>query len=473
LTQKPTERVLRCPTCKGKLTELTSPTSWNALIMLLILVACLARFLGLETSPPGFYVDEAAHAMNAICIQQTGHDGYGVFMPIFAGAIEGGVTPPTLLYTEALWSSIFGTSSASFRSMAAVFNVLTLLGLFLLVTMLFDAQAGLFVALAGAVSPWSFQFSRIAWDPPLAPCFLIFGVYFFLKSDRQVDACMSGVFFALAMYAYAPQRAQVPLLIVLLLPLKRYLGRLILSWCLVVVLTMTVLLGPLAYGILFGPLQARFQAVSVFNATPSWANGLALFGENFFRHFGANFLFLAGDANRRHSSGFVGQWDWLDVGALIGGCCYVLVSIVGGRRLRLGRLEAVVLFSGLAYLAGVVPAALTNEGIPHALRSIGCWPFLALLVGLTLWRLGRIFVHAVPLALAIAAVFFVAYSWDYFVDYPLRAGNWFDVHVQQYAEVTRLRGDWGHFKDSFPAQFDLPRRYFSVRYGGRSCESSR
>lgn len=448
-------------------------TSWNWLVVALIVVTCVARFVSLDVSPPGFYVDEATHAMHAICIQQTGHDGHGVFMPLFSRAL-GEFTPPTLLYSGAVWSKVFGTSIVSFRAMAAFFSVLTIFGLFLLGTALLDRQAGLFVALAGAVSPWSFQFSRIAWDPPLAPCFLVFGAYFFLRSAKTRDAVLAGVGLALAMYAYGPERVQVPLLILLMQLLKARLGGVGRTWLGIVAAVMFVLLTPLAYGILFGSLQARFNSLSVFSASESLVGALVLFGRNFLSHFGAGFLWFTGDANLRHSTRFVGQWGWLDALAVLAGAVYLAVAALNGRRFALGRLEMVLLFGGAAYLSGVIPAALTNEGIPHALRSIGCWPFLALVVGSILWRLGRIQASVVPIICVLAAGFFSAYSWDYFVHYPIRAREWFNADVTQYVQAMP-RGDegWTRFKERFPPQLDLTRRYFAVHYGGQTCESSR
>lgn len=463
----------RCPHCEGEISEVASNSSWNIPILIVIVIACLTRFIGLETSPPGFFLDESAHATNAICIMETGRDASGVSMPLFAKSI-GDFTPPTLLYTEALWARFFGTSIASFRSIAAVFNVLTIFGLFLLARSFFGTEAGLFAALAGAISPWSFQFSRIAWDPALAPCFLVFGVYFFFKSDKLIDALVSGIALSLAIYSYAPERAQVPLLLLVMIPVRKALLGLNIKWLAVIAITMAVTLAPLAYGVLFGSLQVRFSALSVFNATSSYAAALGLFALNFLRYFSLTFLFLSGDDNLRHSSGFAGQWDWLDIFVVLSGLFMWWWSALDGKaRVRIRCFKILVLFSLAGYAFGIVPAAFTNEGIPHALRAIGCWPFLALLVGLILWRLQRFKRGFIPAALAVSVIFFGLYCWDYFTDYPKRAGPSFNVEVKNYAEVTRRTGNWDQFKKAFPPRLDPSRRYFSLAYGGQTCDTSR
>ena len=50
-------------------------------ILLAVAVALLgARFVALEWSPPGFYVDEFLGALHAICLSQTGHSSSGPWM---------------------------------------------------------------------------------------------------------------------------------------------------------------------------------------------------------------------------------------------------------------------------------------------------------------------------------------------------------------------------------------------------------
>ena len=41
-----------------------------------------------------------------------------------------------------------------------------------------------------------------------------------------------------------------------------------------------------------------------------------------------------------------------------------------------------LLFILLQIFIGIIPSALTHEGIPHALRPIGAWPFVALASGI-------------------------------------------------------------------------------------------
>ena len=135
------------------------------------------RFVVLEHSPPGFYGDEFRGALHAICIGETGESAYGERWPVFVRGAGGGFYTPPFLYFSAVWAKVFGYSIASFRAIAAFFSVLTIVALYGWVRRAAGPEIAAWSAFVAALSPWSFQFSRIAWDPPLAPAFLMLGLW--------------------------------------------------------------------------------------------------------------------------------------------------------------------------------------------------------------------------------------------------------------------------------------------------------
>src|SRR5205814_2468246 len=72
-----------------------------------------------------------------------------------------------------------------------------------------------------ALSPWSFQVSRLAVDAPMAAALLVWAVYLFLRSPRVGWALAGGVVMALAAYTYPPVRLQAALVTLLLLVVER------------------------------------------------------------------------------------------------------------------------------------------------------------------------------------------------------------------------------------------------------------
>ena len=89
--------------------------------------------------------------MNIICLGQTGADASGSQFPLFSKALGYGFSTPVYLYFGVAWTNLFGFSIQSFRSIAAFFTVLTVIGLYLLVCTLVNQRAALFTALAATV----------------------------------------------------------------------------------------------------------------------------------------------------------------------------------------------------------------------------------------------------------------------------------------------------------------------------------
>lgn len=117
-------------------------------------------------------------AAQVLCIKQTGADYFGAKLPLFSPGLGGGYYTAPFLYGEALWTSVFGNSVVSFRSFVAFVSTLTIFGIYRFVKEFTKNETtARFALLFASISPWAFQFSRIAWDPPLAPFFSDFSTF--------------------------------------------------------------------------------------------------------------------------------------------------------------------------------------------------------------------------------------------------------------------------------------------------------
>lgn len=443
----------------------------NLVILLsLIAIISIGRFLYLEKSPPGFYVDESIGASNIICMRQTGRDGYGVSFPLFADAARnaGGYTTPTFLYSGVIWTAIFGDSIWSFRAFSAFLTTLTILGIFLLVKLKVGQDAALWSVLAASLSPWAWQFSRISWDPPLMPMFVIWGVYFFLKSNRIGHAVIAGLLLAFAMYSYPPGRVLVPVLAFGLVGYKYFLKDLNLKFTLTLALTIVLTSIPLGLFLLSPEAMARFGTVGIANVNylrqfdgPHVLTFFKILFKNLFLHFDPKYLFVTGDSNLRHSTQFAGQWSWLDMY----GVCALFLFL----NFRSNKSLLFLGFCFFAFIAGILPAALTWESIPHALRSIGAWPFLSCLAGLGLAQLHSKSKNVEYITLAIASLFLISFGGKYFKAYPMTGYAWFDSDVKVWAEDAQKSGDWTTFERQTSNYLELGRHYFQMVYGKKSC----
>lgn len=367
-------------------------------VVLAVALALLgARFVALELSPPGFYVDEFLGALHAICLSQTGHSSSGQAWPLFAEGGAGGFYTPVFLYLGAAWTRLFGPSIYAFRALAAFAGVMTVLGVTALAKRAGGPRFAFWTFVLASLSPWGFQFSRIAWDPPLYPAFLVWAVYVWLgRRGTILEGALSGALFAGALYSYPPARIGAPLLFTALL----VAGWSRLRWRQLVGfgLSATALLAPLALRYRDPGFRERGASLAIFSEGflrdqrghwPPWLFVIRSLFDNIAAHFRPSFLFFGGDENLRHSTQYFGELGLLDAFALVMGLA-LLAALVreqthpgdrDGRFAAAFGARTLASYFGLActgILCGILPAALTWEAIPHALRAIGAWPFYSL-----------------------------------------------------------------------------------------------
>ncbi len=180
----------------------------------IIILAALLRFYNLANNPPGLTWDEAALGYNAYSILETGRDEYGTFLPLNFKSF-GDYKPGLYVYLDVPFVAMLGLNELAVRFPSALFGVIGVIGVMGLIWELFKNKwmalsAGLFFA----ISPWSIQFSRAAFEANIALTFNIFAVYFFVKGFVSKNWLLaSALFFGLSLITYQSSRAFIPLLL--------------------------------------------------------------------------------------------------------------------------------------------------------------------------------------------------------------------------------------------------------------------
>ncbi|HPA45011.1 MAG TPA: glycosyltransferase family 39 protein [bacterium] len=357
----------------------------------LIFLAAAYRCIGLETHPPGFFRDEADKGYTSYLLWRTGKDSTGKPYPLFVRSLR--VTTSALYqYVDIPFIAVLGLNERAVRLPAALAGCGAILVTFLLARRWWGLSAGLWAAGFLSVCPWHFLLSRWANQSIFLTLWIPLGVFWydcFLDKKsiliKTLYGLLSAVAFSLALYTYEPARLFIPLFLILISALAviyRLEGKERL-WILLPVILFVILAVPMAHHILTEPGESgrRFRAISIFGAS-NYAEMVFLFVKNYLAHFSPLFLFFGGDANLRHSVGFPGQIQiyllplWI---AGIWGCMRQ-----GGYRERL-LLGWLLLFP--------VAAACTNEGIPHALRSVFALPVLHLIAVVGGFRIKDYFVQ--------------------------------------------------------------------------------
>ncbi len=188
------------------------------LFLLVVLLGVFFRFYQLGAVPNSLDWDEVSWGYNAYAIAQTGADEHGVAYPLsFEGF--GDYKQPLYIYADVLPIKLFGLNAFATRFPSAFFGSLSIIFVYLLVFELFKkekyAKHLAFLSMFFfAISPWSIQFSRVAFEANTALFFVIVGVWLFVKgvNDKKNLFLFSGIFsLSLSAYTYHSEKVFIPL----------------------------------------------------------------------------------------------------------------------------------------------------------------------------------------------------------------------------------------------------------------------
>jgi hypothetical protein len=397
-------------------------------IIVLLCIINLIRFVGLELAPPGFYIDEAGGAAQVMCIKQTGFDFYLNKSPLFSPEFpDVGIYTPAYLYGEYIWTTIFGASISSFRSFLGFITVLTILFLFLWVKKIAGLRVAGYVVISATLMPWAFQFSRVAWDPPVAVLFLVVGLW---VSGWEKRSWLAGIFFAFSAYSYGPLRLTA---VIFLLFLPGFsLKNKILAGIAFVLSSI-----PLLWEMQNASFMARTNHLLLWSSAAenpfkefNFLDLCFVFVRQFFSHLSPSFLFISGDANLRHSIQVFGMIGWNELFIGILGVWFFLISLFKKEKESFFDLsyKKAFIVGIFGMIAGIIPSALTNEGNPHSLRAIAAWPFFAILFGVLAAQIDKKFRSEwfLPIVFFVGLINFGLYLNAYFFHYPTLAVGWFN-----------------------------------------------
>lgn len=392
-------------------------------IYILILILLLALFLrtkDIATNPPELFSDEIVNFVSARSVIERGHDLKGNLMPYFSDIIE--PRPPVYGYFSYLFTRVFGESAAGVRSAAIFFGMVSIVLVFLLTLEFFkDIDSAVFAAFFMAIIPWHIHYSRAGWEPASLLPFLLLSVYLFIygvNRGKKFIIALSFGCFALTIYTYqaAPLYSFLFLAALILLYRKYFLK----EW-------KVLLIGAVIAAILVIPYVWSVVNVPNFYRRAGWiftfANGynmetVNVFLSNYFSHFSPAFLFINGDPNLRHGAQ-TGTIYWVMLPFLIAGFVYLITSGLD-RKVKIFIIFWLVVFP--------LASALTNDGVPHATRSLVGAPVMCILSGFGVSGLvhsmsgmagGRKTAYALYAAvIAVSLVSLFVFSRKYFYWYP-------------------------------------------------------
>jgi len=451
-------------------------------IILVVLVLNVLRFWKLDTIPYGYHVDEVGSAVTVQCFAEAGCDAELTPWPIFGFMEYGQDKPPTYVYPGMLWAKVFGSTVPSLRAYSVFVLLIGILGLFFLAKQLFGKAFALVVVLAATCSPWAWVVTRVALESYFAPVFAIWGLYFFWRSCRWWDWALAGFFFACAIYTYPPARLQMPLMMITL-GIYEW-GRRSFRWqsALSFFIVFIFCLIPLGQNYFKqGSFVRHFGEISIFNkdylhslgVTGAPGDMVNIFVHNYLLHLSPDFLFLTGDPSYVHSTRHLGIFSWFDIAALI-----ILMVFLALAFLRRSWTDNPVIknrrwliFLAVNFFIGIIPAALTFQELPHALRICGSWLFMMLFTGFMWWSAAECLKALWPVIAIVGGLSCGILVYQYFMIYPQESRGMFDYWVKDTAEKLQTQDDWQKFLLMFHRR-NYHERYFMVHRLGMTCKQA-
>jgi 4-amino-4-deoxy-L-arabinose transferase-like glycosyltransferase len=368
-------------------------------VVAIVLVAFFARFYKVTEVPPSLNWDETSIAYNAYSIMQTGKDEWGVKYPLNFKSY-GEYKLPVQIYASIPGIKLFGLNELGVRITPVVYGTLTILLLFLLTKELFGSKIALISSFFLAISPWHIQLTRASFESSFSVFWVLMGLWFLIKGLKKPAWWIAAVFpFAVAVYTYNSARIFTPLIILAFGII--YFKKILPHWKTILIAgaIFVALMSPVIVTLFNGEAAARYKLVSITDdkgliprieqqrnlstypkvITNLIHNRFTYIGyyvaRNYLAHFSPDFLFINGAGHKQHHPQKVGEMFFIQAPFVILG----IVLLLKKKNKYNG-----LLFSWL--LLAFVPVSITNDSIPHALRTIIAAPVYQIFTGIGIYE---------------------------------------------------------------------------------------
>jgi 4-amino-4-deoxy-L-arabinose transferase-like glycosyltransferase len=412
------------------------------LLLSILVLAFSLRIYRVTEVPPSLNWDEVSIGYNAYSILKTGRDEWGEFMPLHFKSY-GEYKLPVQIYASIPAIAIFGLNDFSIRLTPVIYGTLTVLLAFFIGMLLFNRNVGLFSSFLLAISPWHLQLTRASFEASFATFWISLGVTLFLlglKTKRYLY--FSLIAFLVSVYTYNSARVFTPLFIglIFLLHYRFFLQHL--KQTILLIALGVVLLAPLVPFVLNGGAGARYKLVSITddpglvlrinehrgNSTlpaplPRLIHNKVTyisfyFTVNYLAHFSPQFLFIKGAPHHQHGVQGNGEFYIWEAPFMFFGLLMLFQTKNKWRYFLVGWV-----------LLTYIPVSITQDSIPHALRSVISLPSYQLITGFGLWQAGLWWRKKYPgqslqmigsvSLVTIVLICFGYYLYRYYVIYPI------------------------------------------------------
>lgn len=382
--------------------------SWTVIALATAIVGTFTHFFEIGVLPRGFFIDESSIGYNAFLILHTGADEHGVRWPLFFQAF-GEYKNPIYIYLLSAVYGVFGVSEWSTRLLNSLCWAVGTVTIYALSCRLFvEKRTRFYVLLCCCFTPWIFSLSRVTFElivvyPLLAIQLLTLHISFEEKAYKW--AIGAGLVTGLSIYtesAFHLLALLYGLLVLLCYSTREFRRQQILFILGSVVTAFPYIMYAIQH---WDRLTVPFHHASyVYQQDLTLPEKTETFLKNYIGYFSPDFLLFAGDPNRRHHTGFGGEF-------LASTVILFVVALIASFRDLSSRYRWYLIF-GVAIAP--ISAALTSDE-HHSLRSVSMSIFLVVLSGYGMLRLKETLARGM---LALTVIMALFYQINYFTVYP-------------------------------------------------------
>ncbi len=328
---------------------------------------CIIRLLSVFFMPDVFS-DEEIIVNHISSIRSTGYDAWGTPHPLYSW-VGSGQCSFVYMYPMILLSFLLGSVTVTkIRIIQQVLTIISCIVVTISVGKWNKNKNVLWILLLTLLTlPWGFVQANRVWDPALVPFY--FSIYFYcfsvlmndeVRNKRRLFLILTGVFLVLLATVYPP--ARIPSVVLWIYSVVWSLKKKVVRpkdclWCIVASSLVSI---PLVFYLLKPEFNYRAASLLVFKDGEPLLRSIYIWLKNIFAMYSPDFLFVTGDDNYRHS---------LPVFGLLG-----TISIIPlWKFFRTKKFDLFDKYLLTIIMVTNISVGLTDEGIPHSLRSCLAW----------------------------------------------------------------------------------------------------
>ena len=187
----------------------------HLLFWLVLAMGVFARVWQFGAIPGGINQDEAFAGYEAWALLNFGIDTAGYHNPVYLTAWGSGMNALES-YLMMPFIALFGLETWVIRLPQLIVACLSIPVVYFMVRRLVNEKAALIAMFMLAICPWHILMSRWGLESNLAPGFLLFGLFFFVKGlEKPRFLMLSALMYGLSLYCYATYWIYIPFIILI------------------------------------------------------------------------------------------------------------------------------------------------------------------------------------------------------------------------------------------------------------------